>query len=434
MTITTDLLLDERARAARPIRVGVLGPGFMGKALILQIMGTAPGMVVTAVHCRDVAKARDALAWAGVTEVDVVDSASAVDRSARAGRVALTQDVEAVTGADEVDVVVDVTGAVEFGAVAALSAFEHGKHLVLMNAELDATIGWELAGRAAAAGVVYTGCDGDQPGVQMNLYRFVSRIGLTPLVCGNVKGLQDRFRNPTTQQGFAARWGQDPRMVSSFADGTKVNVEQALVANATGMSVHRRGLLGRDHDGHIDELTTMYDVDELRALGGAVDYVVGARPGPGVYVLGALDDPRQAHYLELYKLGTGPLYSFYTPYHLCHFEVPDTIARAVLLGETTLHPAGPPTVDVVTVAKTDLAAGTVLDGLGGYHYFGECERADVTARDGLLPVGLAEGCTLVRPVARDQALTYADVVVPEGRVADGLRAAQAGRSSLTPAV
>ncbi|MCB7137034.1 NAD(P)H-dependent oxidoreductase [Cellulosimicrobium marinum] len=430
MTITTDLLVAGREREGRPVRVGVLGPGFMGKALILQIMGTAPGMVVTAVHCRDVDKARAALEWAGVHDVDVVGSAAEVDRTARAGRVALTQDVEAVTAADEVDVVVDVTGAVEFGAVAALSAFAHGKHLVLMNAELDATVGWELACRAAEAGVVYTGCDGDQPGVQMNLYRFVRRIGLTPLVCGNVKGLQDRFRNPTTQQGFAQRWGQDPRMVSSFADGTKVNVEQALVANATGMSVHRRGLLGRDHDGHIDELTTMYDVDELRALGGAVDYVVGARPGPGVYVLGAMDDPRQQHYLELYKLGTGPLYSFYTPYHLCHFEVPDTIARAVLLGETTLHPAGPPTVDVVTVAKTDLAPGTVLDDLGGYHYFGECERADVTARDGLLPVGLAHGCTVVRPVARDQVVTYADVTVPPGRVADALRAAQADRHAL----
>ncbi|WP_435736853.1 NAD(P)-dependent oxidoreductase [Cellulosimicrobium sp. PMB13] len=434
MTITTDLRLADLAAEGRPIRVGVLGPGFMGKALILQIAGTTPGMVVTAVHCRDVEKARAALEWAGVTDVDVVGSASAVDRSARAGRVALTQDVEALTAADEVDVVVDVTGAVEFGAVAALSAFEHGKHVVLMNAELDATLGWELACRAASAGVVYTGSDGDQPGVQLNLYRFVQRIGLTPLVCGNVKGLQDRFRNPTTQQGFAARWGQDPRMVSSFADGTKVNVEQALVANATGMSVHRRGLLGRDHDGHIDELTTMYDVDELRALGGAVDYVVGSRPGPGVYVLGAMDDPRQRHYLELYKLGTGPLYSFYTPYHLCHFEVPDTIARAALLGETTLHPAGPPTVEVVTVAKTDLPAGTVLDGLGGYHYFGECERADVTARDALLPVGLAEGCTLVRPVARDAVVSYADVVVPTGRLADTLRSAQSGRTALPATV
>ena len=185
--------------------------------------------------------------------------------------------------------------------------------------------------------MVFTGCDGDQPGVQMNLIRFVRTIGVTPLVSGNIKGLHDPYRNPTTQEGFARRWGQDPWMVTSFADGTKISVEQSIVANATGMSVHRRGMLGWDHDGHVDELTERYDIGELRALGGAVDYVVRAKPGPGVYCLGTHDDPKQRHYLELYKLGKGPLYSFYTPYHLCHFEVPITAARAALMGDATVR-------------------------------------------------------------------------------------------------
>jgi predicted homoserine dehydrogenase-like protein len=318
-----------------------------------------------------------------------------------------------------------VTGAVEYGARVALDCFEHGKHLVLMNAEVDATVGSELARLADKAGVVYTGCDGDQPGVQMNLFRFVTGLGLTPLVAGNIKGLQDEYRTPTTQKAFAERWGQDPHMVTSFADGTKVSVEQALVANATGMSVHRRGMLGRDHDGHVDELTERYDVDELRALGGAVDYVVGARPGPGVYVLATHDDPKQRHYLELYKLGTGPLYSFYQPYHLCHFEVPTTIARAALLGDATIRPLGAPTVEVVTTAKTDLPAGTVLDALGGYHYYGQAEKASVTRTERLLPVGVAEGCTLVRDVPKDTTLTYDDVLLPPGRLVDELRERQA---------
>ncbi len=429
MSITTDLALARRDAAASPVRVALLGPGFMGKAVALQLR-TAPGMVLTAVHARSLDKAGDALAWAGYDAVDRTDSAAGVDRSARAGRVALTQDVAAVIASDEVDVVVDVTGAIEFGAQAALLAFEHGKHLVLMNAELDATLGWELACRARSAGVVYSGADGDQPAVQMNLYRYVTRMGMRPLLAGNIKGLQDRFRNPTTQQAFAARWGQDARMVSSFADGTKVNVEQALVANATGMSIHRRGLLGMDfHGRHIDELTAQYDVEELRALGGAVDYVVGALPAPGVFVLAEQPDPRQQHYLELYKLGTGPLYSFYWPYHLCHFEVPDTIARAALLGESSLHPLGPPRVEVVTVAKSALTAGTVLDAIGGYHYFGECERADVAARERLLPVGLAEGCRLLRDVAPDGVIGYDDVELPPGRLADSLRDDQARRTA-----
>jgi predicted homoserine dehydrogenase-like protein len=424
--IVVDALLRQRQADGAPIGVAVVGAGFMARGLVNQIVNSVPGMRVVVVYARRPEKAREALLGAGVAADGVVaaDSASAIDRAVAGGSVAVTDDAEAACRADAVDVVVDCTGAVEFGAHLALAAIDAGKHLVLMNAEVDATLGPLLSRRAQAAGVVYTGCDGDQPGVQMNLVRFVQGIGLRPLVAGNVKGLQDPYRNPTTQEGFARRWGQDPYMVTSFADGTKISVEQALVANATGMTVHRRGMLGRDHAGHVDELTSRYDVEELRRLGGAVDYVVGAKPGPGVYVLAEHDDPKQQHYLELYKLGTGPLYSFYTPYHLCHFEVPNSVARAALLGDATIRPLAGPVVEVVTTAKTDLSAGTVLDALGGYTYYGQAERADVTATERLLPVGLAEGCRLLRDVAKDTVLTYADVELPAGRLSDALRAEQ----------
>lgn len=423
--IVVDSLLRARQADGRPIRVALVGAGFMGRGLVNQIVNSVPGMDVVAIVARRPEQGVRAYTEAGLSGVVEVDGPAALARAAASGTPAVTADHRVAVASDAVDVVVDVTGAVEYGARVALDCFEHGKHLVLMNAEVDATVGPELARLADKAGVVYTGCDGDQPGVQMNLYRFVRGLGLTPLVAGNIKGLQDEHRTPTTQKAFAERWGQDPHMVTSFADGTKVSVEQALVANATGMSVHRRGMLGRDHDGHVDELTDRYDVDELRALGGAVDYVVGARPGPGVYILATHDDPRQRHYLELYKLGTGPLYSFYQPYHLCHFEVPTTIARAALLGDATIRPLGAPTVEVVTTAKQDLPAGTVLDALGGYHYYGQAERADVTRTEHLLPVGVAEGCTLTRAVPQDTTLTYADVHLPEGRLVDQLRDRQA---------
>jgi predicted homoserine dehydrogenase-like protein len=422
--IIVDRMLAQRQRDGDPIRVALAGAGFMGRGLVNQIVNSVPGMEVVAIASRRPEQGVRAFVEAGVAEPRHADDAAELDRLVRAGVVVVTPDASVIARADTVDVVVDVTGAVEFGAHLALSCFEFGKHLVLMNAEVDATVGPVLARRAAAAGVVYTGCDGDQPGVEMNLYRFVKGMGMTPLVCGNIKGLQDPYRNPTTQEGFAKRWGQDPHMVTSFADGTKISVEQAIVANATGMTVHRRGMLGRDHREHIDTLTEHYDVDELRALGGVVDYVVGAIPGPGVYVFATHDDPKQRHYLELYKLGPGPLYSFYTPYHLCHFEVPNTVARAVLLGEATIAPLGPPTVEVVTLAKTPLSAGTVLDGLGGYHYYGEAERADRTATDRLLPVGVAEGCRLRRDLPRDAVLTYDDVELPSGRLVDLLREEQ----------
>jgi predicted homoserine dehydrogenase-like protein len=132
----------------------------------------------------------------------------------------------------------------------------------------------------------------------------------------------------------------------------------------------------------------------------------------------------QQHYLNLYKLGAGPLYCFYTPYHLCHFEVPTTIARAVLFGDATIAPLGPPLVEVIATAKRHLRAGEVLDGLGFYMTYGQCENADIVHSQNLLPIGVAEGCRLRRDIPQDQVLTYADVEVPAGRLCDKLRAEQ----------
>ncbi|HHX48484.1 MAG TPA: NAD(P)-dependent oxidoreductase, partial [Brevibacterium sp.] len=417
--IITDTLLAQRHAEGNPIRLGVIGPGFMARGMMNHIRNTMTGMVVAAVYSRKPEQAHESLAYCGYAPEEIADcdSTAAIDKAIAAGKVAVTESYDELTAADGVDAVIDCSGSVEFGAHVALSAIGNGKHLVLMNAEVDATIGSILSQKAASAGVVYTGIDGDQPGVEMNLIRFVRGLGVTPLLAGNVKGLQDRFRNPTTQEGFAKQWGQNVHMVTSFADGTKVSIEQALVANAAGLSVHQDGCLGRDFEGHVDELTTEYDVDELRAMGGAVDYVVKAKPGPGVFVLGTHDDPKQQHFLAYYKLGKGPLYSFYTPYHLCHFEVPTTIARAVLLGDATIRPLPDgPRVEVVTVAKKDLRAGETLDGIGGYAYYGECRPAARQRSENLLPVGLATGAVLTRVVATDEVISYADVTLPADRL------------------
>ena len=422
--IIVDTALRRRAAEGNPVRVALVGAGFMGRGLTNQIVNSVPGMELVAIANRTLARAEQAYAEAGVDEVREVADGAALDAAVADGVPAVTSDWRAVCDAESVDAIVEATGAVEFGCHVVVRAIEHGKHVVLMNAEVDATVGPLLSRRAIEAGVVLTGCDGDQPGVQMNLVRFVQGIGLTPLVAGNVKGLQDPYRTPTTQKAFAERWGQDPHMVTSFADGTKISIEQATVANATGMTVARRGMGGADHAGHVDDLVEHYDVEQLREQGGVVDYVVGSKPGPGVYVLATHDDPKQRHYLELYKLGEGPLYSFYTPYHLCHFEVPTTVARAVLFGDAAIAPIAGPEVEVITIAKQDLASGTVLDGLGGYHTYGEAEAYAVSTEEGLLPIGVAEGCRLTRDVRKDEAISYADVVLPEGRLVDELRAEQ----------
>ena len=424
--IIVDSALKARAAAGNPVKVAMVGAGFMARGTANQIINSVPGMRLVAIANRTLDRARRAYTEAGVPEdqIVVVRSAKDLEAAMAAGKYAVTDDAYAACEAGGVDAVLDITGAVEFGANVTLRAFAHGKHVVTMNAELDGTVGPLLKRLADKAGVILSGSDGDQPGVEMNLYRFVRSIGLTPLVCGNIKGLQDPYRTPATQEGFAKKWGQNPWMVTSFADGTKISFEQALVANATGMRVEKRGMRGTPHAGHIDELTTAYDVDKLRALGGVVDYVVGSKPGPGVFVLATNDDPKQKHYLNLYKLGEGPLYSFYTPYHLCHFEAPLSVARVVLFGDPVIQPTAGPMVDVVATAKTDLKAGDALDALGGYMTYGQCENYDASRAENLLPIGIAQGCRLKRDVPKDEVLTYADVELPAGRTIDRLRAEQ----------
>jgi predicted homoserine dehydrogenase-like protein len=402
----------------------MIGAGFMGRGIANQIANSVPGMELVAIFNRQIDAAKRAYSEAGIENVQVVSTVTELEDAIARGEYAVTEDAMLLCQAEGIDALIEVTGAVEFGAAVVMEAIAHRKHVIMMNAELDGTIGPILKVYADKAGVILSACDGDQPGVEMNLYRFVKSIGLTPLLCGNIKGLQDPYRNPTTQEAFAKRWGQKAHMVTSFADGTKISFEQAIVANATGMTIAKRGMLGYDFAGHVDEMTNMYDVEQLKELGGVVDYVVGAKPGPGVFVFATHDDPKQRHYLNLYKLGEGPLYSFYTPYHLCHFEVPLSVARAVLFQDAVMSPIAGPLVDVVTTAKIDLKAGETLDGIGYYMTYGQCEKSQIVQEQNLLPIGLAEGCRVKRDISKDQVLTYDDVELPSGRLGDKLRAEQ----------
>lgn len=428
--IIVDTALRERERSGRPVRVGVFGAGSMARGFVNQVTNAVPGMVVAAISNRTVERAVDAYRYAGAPAPAVVDDLAALDAAVASGRPVVTDNPVLLAQCEQIDCLIDITGAIEFGAAIALEAIANGKHMVLMNAEVDATIGPILHDRARAAGVIFTCVDGDQPGVQMNLYRYVQSLGLVPRVLGNVKGMQDEYRTPTTQAGFAERWNQDVTMVTSFADGSKVNFEQCIVANATGFTVAQRGMLRYDHTGHVDELTTRYDLDMLREVGGIVEFVVGAKPAPGVFCLAEQPDARQLQYLELYKLGTGPLYSFYHPYHLCHLEAPLTVARVVLFGDACGQPLAGPTVEVIAVAKRDLQAGETLDSYGQYMTYGQSEKAAVVRRERLIPEGLVAGCRLVRDIPRDTALRWDDVVAPSDQLAHRLYAEQQRRFSV----
>ncbi len=420
--IVIDSALEKLQAEGKPIRVGMVGAGFMGRGIAYQMVNVFQGMDLVAICNRNLAGAVRAFEEAGVMEVVEASSAAELEENIRKGKFSVTEDPMALCRAGNVDVILEVTGDVAYGAEVILEAIQQGKHALTFSAELDSTLGPILEVRADAAGVVYSNCDGDQPGVTMNLHRFVVGIGMKPVLCGNIKGLQDPYRNPTTQEAFAKKWNQKANMVTSFADGSKISFEQAIVANATGMRVGKLGMFGPtvERGVHVMDAVDQYPMEAMMSGTGIVDYIVGASPAPGVFIYATNDNKAMQHYLNLYKLGEGPLYCFYRPYHLCHFEVPNSVARAAIFGDATIAPLGAPCVEVVATAKIDLKAGETLDGIGYFMTYGQCENADVVYRDGLLPMGLAEGCTLKRDIMMDDVLTYSDVSLPNGRLIDAL--------------
>jgi predicted homoserine dehydrogenase-like protein len=421
-----DRELERLERAATPIRVGMVGAGFMASGIARQILHYTKGMELVAISNRHVEGARKAYAESSENDPIHVTSVDELETCIAQGRRAITDDPMLLCDAHGIDAILEVTGTIEFACRVVMRAITRGKHVIMMNAELDGTLGPILKTYADRAGVVITNTEGDQPGVIMNLYRWVKGLGVKPVLCGNIKGLHDPYRNPSTQEGFAKKWGMKAPMVTSFADGTKISFENAIVANATGMQVAKRGMHGPvvKTGTPIQEAVTWYPISELLEGPGIVDYCVGAMPNPGIFVLGTTDDAVEKHYLSLYKMGAGPLYCFYWPYHLCHFEVPFTVARAVIFKDAAIAPLGAPRVDVIAAAKRDLKAGEVLDGLGHFMTYGLCENTQFVYTDRLLPIGLAEGCRLRRDIARDQVIGYRDVEFPPDRLCDRLRMEQ----------
>jgi predicted homoserine dehydrogenase-like protein len=421
--IIVDKALERRQLDNNPIKVGMIGAGYMGQGMAAVIERNMVGMQVVAIANRTLENAERAFADAGVEDYGTVrDQAAMDDLLGRGGR-AVTSDPLLLCRTPGIEAVIECTGEVEAGARVVTEAIDNGKHVLLVNAELDATVGPILKVMADRAGVVVTNADGDEPSVAMNMFRFVKTIGYQPVLAGNVKGFLDHHRNPDTQKGFADAHGQRPFMVTSFADGTKLSLEATVLANATGFKVRQRGMEGR-RLAHVRDLIDLYDPKELREQG-LVEYVLGAEPGSGAFVIGYNDDPMLMPYMSYFKLGDGPLYMFYRPFHLTHLEAPLSVARAVLFGDATIAPQGGPVCEVATIAKRDLEAGDELDGIGGYSCYGLIDNVEDTRRDDVLPIGLAAGARLTRSVAQDQPVTYADVTMPEGRLVDELRAQQA---------
>ncbi len=420
--IIVDNALAKRQAEKRPLRIGLVGGGYMGRGIAMHFLEPLVGMRLAAVSNRTIGDAARAYVQGGIEDPRNVDNVRDLQEAIAAGKPAITDDATLLCRADGIDVLIESTGEIEFGAHIAMEAIRHQKHLVLMNAEMDATIGPILKVHADRAGVVVTNTDGDEPGVAMNLVRFVNGVGYHAVAAGNLKGMIDPYRTPDTQKAFAEKYHQKPRMITSFADGTKLSMECTILSNATGFRVGKRGMYG-PKCAHVKEALSAFPVEQLLS-GGLVDYLLGAEPHTGAWVIAHSENPIKRQYMSYFKMGEGPFYAFYTPYHLPHVQIVDTVARAGLFGDATVAPIGAPVCDVLTVAKKDLTTGETLDGIGGFMTYGTIDNADVVRRDALLPMGLSEGCKLKRDIPKDQPIRAGDVVFPSGRLCDKLRAEQ----------
>jgi predicted homoserine dehydrogenase-like protein len=421
-----DEMLRRRESERRPIRVGLVGAGATGRAIALHLGTPVPGMRLVGLSNRTLSNGERALREAGIREWTTSPRASL----ARGDVPLLTDDPDALTESPDVDVVVEATGTIDFGAAVVQSAIAHGKHVVMVNAELDSLLGPCLKQKADAAGVVLTNTDGDEPGVAMTLLRYLRGLGLHTVAAGNIKGMVDHYRTPDTQRVFAERHGQDAWKVTSFADATKLSMEATVLANAAGFQVARRGMCGPPC-GHVNELAALLPAEDMLG-GGIVDYALGAAPHTGAFVVVHEPNPLKQTQLAYYKMGDGPFYVFYTPFHLPHLQLASTIARAAC-GDPTVTPLDGPRCEVVAVAKRALRAGEQLDAIGGFSMYGLIDNTAAARGADALPIGLAEGCTLVRDVERDAVLTRADVRMPPERLRDALWREQQARWPARPA-
>jgi predicted homoserine dehydrogenase-like protein len=420
-----DTALREREVSGRPIRVAMVGAGATGRAIALQLGTPVPGMRLVAITNRTPEHGARAFREAGISEWQRVGSVREAESAINRGIPVLTDDSSVIVACNTIDVIVEVTGTIESAASLALAAFSHGKHVVLVNAELDSLLGPILKAKADVAGVVVTHTDGDEPGVAMTLLRYLRSLGLSPVAAGNIKGMVDYYRTPDTQRGFAERNDQDAKKVTSFADATKLSMEATVISNATGFHVGRRGMYGPPC-GDVRDIATLLPADQLLATG-LVDYALGAAPHTGAFVIVHEESPRKKAQLSYYKLGDGPFYVFYTPYHLPHIQLASTIGRSVIHRDATVAPIAGPVCEVVTLAKRDLKAGEVLDGIGGFCTYGLVDNAAVARAQAALPIGLSEGCILRRDISRDDALSFGDVDLPSEGLAQSLWREQLAR-------
>lgn len=394
----------------RPVRVGLIGAGQMGRGFAAQLL-KMPGISLAAVFDVDRDRAVEAFGQAGIT----ASSATDADKAARAIE---NGESVAMGGVDEIgalplDIVVEATGVPDVGARTAVEALACGMDYATLNVEQDVTVGRYMLRLAEESGQIYSVCRGDEPVETKILVDFARDLNFEIICAGKGKNNPlNPYATPDDLAAEAARKKMNPKMLCEFVDGSKAMIEMAALANTTGLEMSRRGMYGPS-----STVPTLHQTFALQADGGVldrpgvVDYCIGP-VSPGVFVVVRTDDDYVQHEMDYLQMGPGPYFSLYRPYHLASIEAPLTVYE-IALDRQPSFTSDYWTSEVGAESKRALSAGEVITGIGTDTIRGLADPADDFLRDNAVPLGVLAGARLKHDVPADHLLTYDDVELNE---------------------
>jgi len=414
-------LAELAEKQSRPFRIALVGAGQMGRGFASQSHRLGLQVAVVA----DIAPERITQAFTdlGLGEPVISSDAQELNAAIAAGKPAGTTDASVASSLD-VDVVVEATGVAAIGAEVMYNALKSKKHVATLNVEADVTVGPVLHRIAKENGVLYSVCNGDEPAEAKELVDFARDLAFEVVMAG--KGKNNPFEphsNPDTVAERAAKKHMNPKMLASFTDGSKTMIEMAALANATGLKLTKRGMIGPEAS-----RTTLQDVFKPVSEGGVldetgvVDYCTGD-VAPGVFVVIKTDSPYVAEEMSYLSMGPGPYFALFRPYHLASVEAPMTVAKMLVDGYETLTCDSFMT-EVIASTKKEHKPGDKFDGIGGYSARGVVDRVDDARAENLVPIGLLQNAIAKRELPIDHLVTYDDVELDESATIFKLRKMQ----------
>jgi predicted homoserine dehydrogenase-like protein len=406
-------LLNQLKQVKSPITIGIVGIGSIGRGMVLQSSLT-PGIECAAIADINIDRAIE-VAKQFNYNYKIVNNLSEMNEAIQNGQLAVCEDGNLIALCDQINVFIEATSSIIGGGLFGEKALDHNKHLIMMNYEADLMYGSYLMSKAARNNLVYTVSDGDQPAVIKRIVEEVEFMGFKIVMAGNMKGFLDRYVTPHSIKEEAGKRDLDPKMCASYSDGSKLCIEMAVMANGIDGYAAVPGMFGPKMS-NIHEIFDHFNFHQIwNGKNPIVDYVLGAKPRGGVFVIGYTDHPYQKSTLNWLPpdMGPGPFYLFYRPYHLCHFEFAATVAEAVINKRAVLKPDYGFKTNVYAYAKKDLKKGEMLDGLGGFGCYGLIENCTENKLKAGLPVCLAENVLLKRDIPKDDKIYLEDIEYDE---------------------